>query len=480
MQEVIDEMIKQFDKLNLRAQERAIEFLLTTENEQVFYFLEDKIINLMQNEHFVIPTNHLSVYPMLVKGILNRSLDRLTSATFKFPLYELIWAFNISGYEKGYKKDIILPILLEDYLAEKEVYIKLDADYTTKFVYSAWRDSYSITRNRMGLYIRLMDYYYSIEIENELKEASYFNDPILKTEAILVSIAKNLSYKQSQLIECAHHIESAEMTYWKLVDKNMAHLYPFTGAKQPHFAKTRLFFTVVNQSDSNRVFFPEDIQVVDKVDTENPYGHRLRYYLMSFKERDTVYAGWVGGFTFEDGEDTAHLTNDSYTRFIELDSMSTEEHKHAFLEKNRVEKIVFENNVLFESSPKINNFAWFLLFPLAANWLQLLSGNVTSLLFTIIFSIIIGSFFAYEIANKKRSKILIRDQQLVKQKGKIQHGIKMQDIKKIARNKKRIFIYDHNDELAFQFPLRWVRYELFYYHIKQHTIHLNKPPYIQS
>ena len=33
---------------------------------------------------------------------------------------------------------------------------------------------------------------------------------------------------------------------------------------------------------------------------------------------------------------------------------------------------------------------------------------------------------------------------------------------------------------AFIFPLLWVRYELFYYHMKQHTLHLNKPPYIQS
>lgn len=480
MQEVVDALIKHFDRLDLRAQERAIEFLLTTEDEQVFYFLEDKIITLMQTEHFVIPTRSLSAYPMLIKGILDRSLNKLTSATYKFPLYELIWAFNISGYEQGYKKEIILPILLEDYLTEKQNYIKFDADYSTKFVYTAWKDSYAITRNRMGLYIRLLDFYYATEVENELKEALHFNDPIIKTEALLICIAKHLPYEQRLLVECAQHIESAEMIYWKLVDKNMAHLYPFTDLKQPHFAKTRLFFTVINQSDGDRGFFPEDIQVVDKVETENTYGHPLRYYLMRFKERDTVYAGWVGGYTFEDGEDTANLTNDSYTHFIEFDSMSIEEHKQVFFEKDQDEKLVFENNIFFESSPKINNFAWFLLFPLAVKWMQVLSGSDTSLLLTIIFTVIMGAFFAYEIINSKRSKILIRNQQLVKQEGTTQHGIKMQDIKNIERNKKRILVYNQNDELAFQFPLRWVRYELFYHHMKQHTVHLNKPPYIQS
>lgn len=480
MQEVVDGIIKHFDKFNLRTKERAIQFLLTTEEENVFYFLEDKIITLMEYDDFEIPTNSLSSYPILIKGILDRSLDKLTSAHYKFPLYQLILFYNMSGYDRGYKKEVILPILLEDYFTTKQEYIKFDADYSTKFVYTAWKDSYSVTRNRMGLFIQLMAFYYTEKTEYELKEALSFNDPFIKADALLICIAKNLPYEQKALVECAEHIESAEMIYWKLVENNLEHLYPFEGSKQLHFAKSRMFFTVSNQSNSERTLYPEDIQVVDQVEAEGPYGQQHRFYLMSFTERDTRYAGWVGGYTFEDGEDTANMTHDSYTDFIEFDSMSIEQHKQAFFEKDLEEKIVYENHVFYESTPKINNFAWFLLFPLTGKWLQVLSGSETSLLLTCIFTVIIGTFFAYEIKNNKRRKVLIRNQQLLKQDGSTQHSINIQDIKKIERNKKRILVYNQNDELAFEVPLRWVRYEVFYQHMKQQTAHLNHQPYIQS
>lgn len=480
MQEVSDGLVKHFDTLDLRAKERAIQFLLTTEDEKTFYFLEDKIITLMQTQYFEMPTNELSAYPMLVKGILDRSLDKLTSDIYKFPLYQLISSFNMSGYDRGYKKEVILPILLEDYLTTKQEYIKFDADYSTKFVYTAWKDSYSVTRNRMGLFIRLMEFYFSDEVERELQEALEFNDPFIKADALLVCIAKSLPYEQKPLVECAEHIESAEMIYWRLVENNLEHLYPFTGEKQPHFAKSRLFFTVFNLSDHEQVLYPEDIQIVDKIETKNAYEQPLRYYLMSFKEQNTLYVGWVGGYTLEDGEDTPNMTHDSYTDFIEFNSMSIEQHKQAFLEKDQEEKLVYQNHVFYESTPKINNFAWFLLFPLTAKWLQVLSGSGTSLLFTSIFTVIIGAFFTYEIINSKRRKVLIYNQQLIKQDGSTQHSINVQDIKKIERNKKHIHVYNQNDELAFTVPLRWVRYEIFYQHMKQHTAHLNHQPYIQS
>lgn len=99
-------------------------------------------------------------------------------------------------------------------------------------------------------------------------------------------------------------------------------------------------------------------------------------------------------------------------------------------------KQVYSNHVFFESSPQINNLAWFLLFSLIGNWVKVLAGGNTSLLGTMIFTIIIGSFFAYEIIHNKSRKVVIRSQQLVKQDGAIEHKIKMKDIKKLNIIKK--------------------------------------------
>jgi hypothetical protein len=81
--------------------------------------------------------------------------------------------------------------------------------------------------------------------------------------------------------------------------------------------------------------------------------------------------------------------------------------------------------------------------------------------------------------NKKR-KISIIGQHLVKKDGSKQHNIGMDEIKKVEYNKKHVLVYNKKNEVAFKFPLRWVRYELFYVHMLEHTAHSKDKPFIQS
>ncbi|MBS4201377.1 hypothetical protein KHA93_17220 [Bacillus sp. FJAT-49732] len=482
MPEVVEGLMKHFDGLDLHAKERAIEFLLLTEDEEVFYFLEDKIVHLINTEDYNIPIGELSSYPMLIKGILDVTLDKIQFNHYKYLMYDLILSLNNSGVEQGYKKEFVLASLLADYESVKQEYLKFDPDYSTKYVYTAWKDSYLIVRNKMRLFISLMKYYFSQEIAQELNEALRFNDPLIKTEALLVCISKNLQYPESVLLESAEHIESAEMTYWELDDKNWEHLYPITERKQPHLAKTRLFYTVINSPEDEGVIrYPEDIQVVDQIETENSYGQPIRYYVMRFKEHQTEYIGWVGGYALEAGDDAANLWDGSYTDFIEFDSASIEKHKQDFFEKREEEQLVHENSVYYESSPKLSKGAWFFLALLIAHWFrQILSGFNGSILLSIFFTVVGGGLCLYELTQNKKRKITIIGDQLIMQDGSKQNSIYLHDIKKIEYNKKHIFIYNRKQELAIKFPLRWVHYDVFSYHINEHTAHLKETPFIQS
>ncbi|MFP5107196.1 hypothetical protein ACSU6B_10540 [Neobacillus sp. C211] len=484
MPEVVEGLIKHFDGFDLLAKELAIVMLLATEDEEVFYVLEEKIIGLIQTEDFFIPVKELENYPMLIKGILDKTLEHLNTKHYKFMLYDLLLSLNSSGFEQGYKKEVILPILLEDYQAEKQAYLKYDTDFTLKYVYSAWKVSYFALRSRMRLLINLMEYYYSSDIGAELEQAMAFRDPSIKTEALIISIAKNLPYDQKTLVEAANQIESAEIVYWELKERNLEHLYPIAEGKQPHLAKSRLFSTIINlpEEEEGVIRFPEDIQIIDKVDTENTYGQPIRYYLLSFMHIGTRYAGWAGGYALEDGDDTAEIWDGSYTDFVEWDSASIEEHKAAFFKKREEEKQEHEISVYFESSPRLSKGAWFFLSLAVVNWIREAVGGFSedSIPFLIALTVIGGVLCLYELTKNKKRAIQVVGQQLVMKDGSKQHAIGMHEIKKVEYNKKHVLVYDKKNELAFKFPLRWVRYDLFYVHMMEHTDHLKDRPFIQS
>jgi hypothetical protein len=484
MPEVIEGLLKHFDGFGLHAKVRAMELLLATEDEGIFYLLDEKIAELIQTKEIDLPVKELAAYPMLIKGILDKTLDQIHSKHYKFQLYDLLLSLVSSGMEHGYKKEFILPSLLNDYQAVKQEYLKFDADFSSKYVYTAWKDSYFAVRSRMRLLIALMEYYYSTDIGAELEQAMSFRDPFIKTEALLVCVAKNLPYDQNTLVEVAEQIETAEMVYWELKERNLEHLYPISEGKQPHLAKTRLFSTIINlpEEDEGVIRYPEDIQIIDQVETENTYGQPVRYYLLSFVHIGTRYAGWAGGYALEDGDDTAELWDGSYTDFIEWDSASIEEHKTAFFKKRAEEKQEHQTSVYFESSPRLSKGAWFFLSLAVIHWIkEVVTGFSEDGIPLLIALTVIGcALCLYELTKNKNRKIEIVGQQLVKVDGSKQNTIGLHEIKKVEYNKKHVLVYNKKNEVALTFPLRWVRYELFYMHMLEHTDHLKDQPYIQS
>jgi hypothetical protein len=297
-------------------------------------------------------------------------------------------------------------------------------------------------------------------------------------------MSKNLPYHQNTLVEAAKQIETAEMVYWELKERNLEHLYPIPEGKQPHLAKSRLFWTIINlpEEEDGIIRYPEDIQIIDKVETENTYGQLVRYYLLSFLENGTRYAGWAGGYLLEDGDDTAELRDGSYTDFVEMDTASIEEHKAAFFKKRAEEHQEHETSVYFESSPRLSKVSWFLLSLAVINWIREALGGFAedAIPFLITLTVIGGAVCLYELTKNKNRKIQVIGQQLVMEAGSKQNTIGMHEIKKVEYNKKHVLVYNKKNELAFKFPLRWVNYDLFYVHMLEHTEHLKEKPYIQS
>lgn len=473
----IKAFIKHFNNLHIHAQYRAIQALLATEDENVFYFLEHKIIELIEADRLEIPIEDISTYPLLAKAIVEKTIHKLNSPDHKFSFYELLLAINASGYGKNFKSDIVLPTLLEDYQREKEDFLPYNADYSLKFVYTAWKESYYFTRNRMILYIRLMAFYFNAEVEKELNIAVTFQDPFLKARALSICLEKNLPYDDEQLIECASNIESAEFTYRMLIEKNLGHLYPYPNDVQFYLAKTRLFFALVNQ-ESEEPIYPENLEVIDDVEVNTYHGLTAKFYLMTFENFGKVYVGWAGGF-IETEENTIEVLNGTHSDFIEFDTMSVAEHKQNFLQQDMESRENYKDEVHYESSPKLSNLTYFFMFPIAAKWLQILLGSDTSLLATIAATLILTIYILYSTSMNKTRKVQISGQQLIKQDGSQFLTIPMNEIKSVQRNKKSIVIYNQNDQIVMEIPIRWVNYDVFAFQLKQHTAFLLNPPFIQ-
>lgn len=479
MPQVLEALMRNFNKFNILAKERVIEFILSTEDQKAFYFLEEKIIELIQTGELSRMGN-LGSYPVLARNILNETLEHIHTEQYKFMYYSLLVSINESGLEHGYKKEFILPILLEDYRAVLKDYTKFDEDYSTKFVYTAWKDSYLLIRNKMRLLINLMVYYFSQEVENELLKALKFNDPIIKTDALMICIAKSIPYDENVLVETANHIESAELLYWSLLEQKCEHLYPIKEGIQQHLAKTRFFNEVRNSNNEGNLHYADKIRVVDQLETENVHGRLVRYYLMRFEMEDINYVGWAGGYSTDTEDPPGTIWDETYTDFVEYDSLSIEEHKQQFLKDKTEYKNVIENHIFYESSPKLGAGTWFaigIIAPIAIR-LSYFLFDLPLLNILLIVLLTVGLSLNQVRLNKKR-KVIITGDQLIVKKGAKQSNVELRNIGKIEYNQKHVFVYNKKHELAIKFPLKWVQYFLFQQQMSKNVAHLKNRPSIQ-
>ncbi|MFZ3589614.1 hypothetical protein ACOI1C_10090 [Bacillus sp. DJP31] len=484
MEEIVKAILTQFDGFHLHAKERALVFLLSTEDERIFFELIEKIDQLVKNEEIIFPVHQLAPFPVLVKGILEKNLDLFHSDHYKYMFYDLLLALNSSSLETGFQKTRLLPILLQDYKIVKESYLAYNEEYRVDYVYKSWKDSYFMIRNQMRKLLNLMEYYFTPETEKELLEALYFNDSLIMTEALLVCVAKNIPIDPILLHASATSIESAEFLYWDLHRNNKEHLFPIMEGKQMLLAKGHLFSYITNlqvEEDENDKF-PEDINVVDHLETENTYGQPVRYYLLSFKESECTYMAWVGGFELEDGDDSVHMWDGTYTEFIEFDSATIEQHKEKFFEDREQARQNYDSYVHYASSPKLSKWLWFFYAILITQWLKAFTEGlaIENFVFPIILVSIAGTITILQLRKNKTSKVSIVGQNLVFARGKNEKKVPLSEIRKIEYNKKHVSVHDKRNELVLQFPIAWVHYGQFHYHMREHTSHLKDAPFIEE
>ena len=481
MEEIVKAIFKHFDGFHPWAKERAIEFLLHTEDEGVFHELEEKIVDLMLNGEIDLPIETLTSYPVFSRDILDKTLECIHSTHYKYYIYDLLLAVN--SYQPGYRMEEVLPILMADYGRIKEQYLKYDAEYKDEYVYKSWKDSYFSIRAKMVIFIRLMDCYFKESTTSEIKLALSFQDPVLKTEALLVCIEKAVPFEPFILTQCAEKLESAEMVYWELKNRNKEHLYPVKEGKQKLLAKSRMYLHIVHlpEEEEGQAHFPENIQIEHEFETDNLYGQPLRYYLMSFLDGGTKYAGFAGGYALEEGDDTAYMWDGTYTDFVEFDSKSIDGHISAFFADREESKQNYEQYIHYESKPKVSKGMWFLYGLVIWQWSNaLIKGIAEYAMIPIPLTILAIILTVFQQRKIKRSKVSIVGRKLIVNNGNKEKEIALEDIKKVEYTKKQILVYNKENKAEMAFPFSWVSYPLFYHHMVEQTAHLRERPFIQD
>jgi hypothetical protein len=483
MPEIIDEILLHFDGFDPEAKVRALECLLLTKDEGIFQEIHDKTVQLITHEEVVLPVEELCEFPVLLRGIVDKTIDQLESPHYKYMYYDFITAINGSGVEAGYKRARVLPLLLADYAKLRDEYLKYDREYRSDYVYQSWKESYFQLRYRLNVLIGLMNFYYSEESERSLKEAVSFKDPRISTNAVVVAMNKNIPVEPDILQSLSTHVESAEMMYWGLAERNKEHLFPVS-VKQPVLAKAHLFNHLVHLHDEEGEelhIFPENIEVVDSVDTVNSYGQPLRYYLMSFSHGDEVLAAWVGGYSLEEEDDSADMWEGTHTDLEPIENRTVEEHKQLFLKKREEYASENEQTVYYESSPSLPKGLWFFYAILISHWIRVfINGIDEEIYISIGFTLLGGILTVYELWKKKRSAVVIVGRELRKVTGEKKESIPLQEIKKVTYDKKQISVYNKENVLTMKVPLRWVEYGEFYYAMVERTEHLREQPYIEE
>ncbi|KRG16942.1 hypothetical protein ACA29_02535 [Lederbergia galactosidilytica] len=157
------------------------------------------------------------------------------------------------------------------------------------------------------------------------------------------------------------------------------------------------------------------------------------------------YVGWVGGYTLESGDPQGSIWDESYTEFVEYNSLSEKEHKQAFLEGKKNLMNVLDQHVFFESSPKLSTGTWFaiaVIIPFAIRFsYYLFDFPILNIL------IVIGLTVALslnQVRRNKKKKVMIIGDQLIVKKGAKQNSLELQSIEKIEYNQKHVMIYNRN------------------------------------
>lgn len=494
--DIAKSMIEHYKAYSPFAKSQVIRYLCNLDGEKYRVIIRELAEESFRGgESVILPLDALFEEPLIVKSLVEKFYQKIEEPQYKNYFYRMLLFCLTNGSLFQFKPDFILPILAEDYQKLREEYLEYDGSYSPKFVYNNWKEGYLAIRDRLGVLISLIEFYFTNETTEILKEALTFRDPHIQTKAAIVSLQKQMAVDEKTLLDCAMNIETTEMLYWELLRINKDHLFPIKKKKQSYFARSHLFNFVID--NSQYLSYPEEIEVVDQVDTENYYGQKVRYYFIAFKQENEPKLAWVGAYSIDEGPDSIYMWEGTYIDEHELSDYSLEEHKQIFLNKREVRKKDDEEVVAYRSRPpfwQVNRYllSAYCLFTIAG-WYGYFSENDRGMLgFAIKMTVVGALYLAWRTTFLMTNGVEVKTHTLIYRRFKQRKEVQIHHIQKILvrkepfwirfllRKAQSILVYNEKNEIVMKIPANCVDYEQFSENIHLLTTHLSEQPYIDK
>jgi hypothetical protein len=447
-------------------------------------FEEDKFLNAiikiyekeLKTNQAVIPVSGLYERPLWLTTIISKFYNELVTDTYRDRFYQMLLYCNRMDLLLDSKKEIIREKLIEDYKQARENIQAYLNSYSTKDVYMFWKNNYLELRDKLGLYLSLMEYYSDENTENYIKEALTFKDPTLQVKAIRVALIQNVHVDENIMMYCAKHIETSEMLYSELLEIKRDSLFPITEKKQHFFAKSHLFHHLLYEIAFDD--FPTEFRIEDKVETKNYYGQPIRFYLLSFSVNNEQFVGWVGAYSLEVGDDLQYMWEGTYTNFEKMDEHSIDEHINLFMKKREKRNETYNKEVHFEIKSPFSAYYQGICVLVVLQWIVVLV-NQEDWIGAVPLSLLILLMTILKLVQRKQNWVKIEGHKLTYKTRTKTYEIFLHDIKNIKLTMGKVKVFTRENELAFVIKKKHIRVKYLIDLIQGLTSHLKEPPTIK-
>jgi hypothetical protein len=469
-------MIKNYHKFSHSGKSVALNFLCEFEEDKYFNAIIKIYEKELKTNQAIIPVSGLYERPLWLTTILSRFYNELTTDLYRERFYQMLLYCNRMDLLLDFQKEIIREKLIEDYkLTCENIQPYLDS-YSTKDVYMSWKYNYLDLRDKLGLYLSLMEYYSNEKTKNYIKVALTFKDPILQVKAIRVALIQNVHVDENVMTYCAQHIETSEMLYSELLEINRESLFPIPEKKQHFFAKSHMFHHLLYEIGFED--FPTEFRIEDQVETQNYYGQPIRFYLVSFSTNNEKLMGWVGAYNLEVGDDHLYMWEGTYTNLDKMDEHSIDEHIHLFMTKREKRNTTYDQEVHFEIKSPFSAYYQGICVLVALQWMVVLA-NPEDWIGAVPLSIIVLLMTILKLVQRKHNWVKIEGHKLTYKTRTKTYEILLHDIQNIKLTMRKVKVFTRENELAFSIKKKHIRVKYLMELIQGLTSHLKDPPIIK-
>ena len=477
---IIRAVAKHLDEFEGDAINMALLFLAKCDIEIIMDTVLTYLKNNLPKGEIILPVTSLAENPTLAMKVLHTCESYFEDSNYRVSFFRLLRiALRNEWYRAGYKSEKFEHLILQEIKTLLPKIMEYDESYSTRNVYLVWKDVYSDIQLPLRTYISLFEYYFSDELEEVLKQAISLKDPVIKAQAIITSIVQNIAVSEQDMLGAATHMETSAFFFAELERINKLRLHPIKTKKQPYFAVTSFFNFLMDHPDYDS--FPDEIKVVDIIDTTNHYKQPIRYYMVTFNEEGKEpVVGYVGAYPTEEDDDHVVTWDGNYTDFIKFNTATIEEHRVAFFKRRDEEGERYANEVHYVGKP-----AWGVLLPIYSLFVgfRLLSFNRVEQGIQIAFIVMAAIallWFGYRWMERMQKRVELRGRTLHIIKGKKETEIKYTDIKKIERQGRNIVVIGVDGKEIARFGKRYINKDVFKYKIEELNMYLSNPLYVDK